>query len=461
MFVKIENDGFALGAQRKELTTSDLPDAVEAINNYQLKIKNGETFDAASLPLNALVVEKTKVAENGEYNLGADRYKVDIGKKQTKFEMVSLGNNELFHVESGGTPDSTNEKYWNGNIKWATLVDLPQTDFITKIKDTKRTITEAGLKSSSAKLIPKNSILISSRATIGRVGINEIDLATNQGFKIILIKNKEKVLTEFVALMVTQLKDKMENLAAGGTFKEISKTNFCTLQIPLPPLSIQQEIVAKIEQYEKIITGAKQIVENYKPEIDINPEWEMVELGSIAKIIGGGTPSKEIKEYWDGGDIDWVSCSDFSNNAMYLSDSIRKITKAGLENSSSNLIDEETLILVSRVSLGKLAFTRKKTAINQDLTALNFTSKSINKFFVYYYLLSISSKIQEDGNGITVKGINRDYVKNIPIPLPPLSEQQIIVAQIENEQQLVNTNKQLIQIFEQKIKNDINKLWVA
>jgi len=201
------------------------------------------------------------------------------------------------------------------------------------------------------------------------------------------------------------------------------------------------------------------VVENYKPQIDIDPDWEMVELGELVKLVGGGTPSKKIDKYWKDGTIDWVSCSDFKSNSKYLPDSIRKITQEGLENSSSNLIKKETLILVTRVSLGKLAITKKPTAINQDLTALNFVSKSINKYFVYYYLLSISDKIEQDGNGITVKGINREYVKRIRIPLPTIKIQQQIVKQIEHEIELVNSSKQLIEIFEQKVNDRIAKVW--
>jgi len=108
---------------------------------------------------------------------------------------------------------------------------------------------------------------------------------------------------------------------------------------------------------------------NWVTLVDLPAEWEIVELGTIANLIGGGTPSRQVDKYWDNGDIDWVSCSDFTSNSMYLPDSIGKITPEGLKNSSSNLIKEDTLILVTRVSLGKLAFTRKPTAINQDLTA--------------------------------------------------------------------------------------------
>jgi restriction endonuclease S subunit len=90
---------------------------------------------------------------------------------------------------------------------------------------------------------------------------------------------------------------------------------------------------------------------------------------------------------------------------------------------------------------------------------LNYLSKKINKYFAYFYLLSISNIIESDSNGITVKGINRDYVRSIKIPLPAIEIQNQIVSRIEKEQELLNANKQLIKLFEQKIKDRIAKVW--
>ena len=183
---------------------------------------------------------------------------------------------DIFKVASGGTPSSKVPEYWNGDINWATLVDLPQTDFITIINETSRKITEAGLKNSSAKLLPINSIIVSTRATIGRIAINKVECSTNQGFKNIIINDFEKANAVFVALMMTKLIDKMNLMATGGTFKELSTSSFRTLEIPLPPLSIQEEIVAEIERYQKIIEGAKKTIEKTEQKIK----------DSIAKVWG-------------------------------------------------------------------------------------------------------------------------------------------------------------------------------
>lgn len=83
--------------------------------------------------------------------------------------------------------------------------------------------------------------------------------------------------------------------------------DFKTLKVPLPPLSIQQEIVSEIEEYQKVIDGARQVVASWKPRIDIDPEWPLVRLGDVCGIFGGGTPSRTNEKFWSSGTIKWIS----------------------------------------------------------------------------------------------------------------------------------------------------------
>src|SRR6266487_7053125 len=309
LFVKVNNDGFDLGAQRRPIEKNDLTEALAILQQYKQALQSGEDpktiLSDSKVATIAVLAEKSQIAKNGDYNLTGERYKESLARLHDEWPMVELGDEEFFNIASGGTPDSKNAEYWNGNICWATLVDLPAEDLITEITDTKRTITVPGLRNSSAKLLPKNSILVSSRATIGRIAVNKVELATNQGFKNIVIKDFGSIDPYYVAYMMTKLVEQMESLASGGTFKEISKTNFSTLKLPLPPLKVQQEIVAELDSYQKIIDGARQVVENYKPAISVDPTWETFELNRLAKLSSGGTPSRDKKEFWDG-DIPWI-----------------------------------------------------------------------------------------------------------------------------------------------------------
>ncbi|MBN1548169.1 MAG: N-6 DNA methylase, partial [Syntrophaceae bacterium] len=255
-FFKIENDGFGLGAQRRPNGKDDLPQVKAEIGEYLHRLRVGESVEDFQ-PVLGLIVSKEKITANGDYNLSGERYR-ENGTCNNLFPLVSLGDSSLFRVESGGTPKSDVEDYWNGGVPWATLVDLPATDFITQINTTKRTISELGLRESSAKMIPANSIIVSTRATIGRIAINRIPIATNQGFKNVVIEDSSRAIPEYVALALTRLVPTMDAWATGGTFKEISKSKFWELQIPLPPLDVQKEIVAEIEGYQNEIAHLEQ-----------------------------------------------------------------------------------------------------------------------------------------------------------------------------------------------------------
>ncbi|RIK82258.1 hypothetical protein DCC62_00505 [candidate division KSB1 bacterium] len=251
--LKLELARFAKGVNILHLSNSDL---------RKLKI-----------PLPPLEVQKEIVDELDGYQKVIDGAKQIIAHHKPSFRInpkwktVELGNEELFKIESGGTPGSQNQEYWNGGIRWATLVDLPAENFITEINETERNISEAGLKNSSAKLLPEDSILVSSRATIGRVGINKVKLATNQGFKNVIVKKRDEIDPYYVAIVITTLVPEMESMASGGTFKEISKSNFAKLKLPLPSTEEQHSIVTDFKTEQKHIESAKRMIELYEEKI--------------------------------------------------------------------------------------------------------------------------------------------------------------------------------------------------
>ena len=311
-FFKVENDGFGLGAQRRAIEKNDLPAAAALLKNYmnhgtrrmqeekedhgthglhgkeggkKIREKDGSDFNSVSsvcsVVENCLIIPKEKIAANGDYNLSWERYREGVATNHS-FPLVFLGEDTLFRVESGGTPKSGVEEYWDGGLPWATLVDLPATDFISEITMTKRTISDKGLRESSAKIIPANSVVVSTRATIGRIAINRVPIATNQGFKNVVIEDSARAVPEFVALALTKLVPTMKAWATGGTFAEISKSKFCELQIPLPPLEVQKKIVAEIEGYQKVIDGARAVLDNYRPHIPIKVDWPKRNLISLA-----------------------------------------------------------------------------------------------------------------------------------------------------------------------------------
>jgi len=455
LFVKIENDGFNLGAQRRPIDRNDLPEA--------LRLIKGWLADPVDFEPTAMIhaVERSRIAENGEWNLSGQRYRTEA-TQSSDYEMVKLGDTDIFQIESGGTPKSKEDSYWNGGVSWATLVDLPPSDFITQIRATARTISEDGLNNSSAKMLPVGTVIVSSRATIGRIGIARVPLATNQGFKNIVIKYMRRALPEFVAYMMKCLAPQMEAMATGGTFKEISKSTVATLSIPLPPIEVQKEIMAEIEGYQKIVDGARLVVENYQPRIPIDPAWPMVELEKHFSTSGGGTPSKSEPAFW-AGNIPWVSPKDMKTDV--IADTEDHISQAAIEGSSTKQYLAGTIVCVVRSGILKhsfpVAILSRPMCINQDLLAFMSKDDAIVPEFLFYVLKTNAAKILEEGikPGVTVQSFYNGFFKGYKVPLPDSDIQQSIVEGIEYEQHLVDANKELIRIFEEKIKQTIHHVW--
>lgn len=433
LFLKIENDGFDLGAQRREIDKNDLPLALQTLEAFKECLSNDKAFEG--LPSLATLVEKEIVLVNRDIVLSGDRY-LSRADLTTEFEKVKLV--DVLDYEQPTKYIVESEDY-DDNYKTPVLT-AGKSFILGYTNETEGIFSEE---------LP---VIIFDDFTTSTQFVDFPFKVKSSAMKILKAK-KEIADIKYLFYVMQQIHFN------ASEHKRYWISQYSQLEIPLPPLEIQQQIVAEIEGYQKIIDGAKQIVNNYKPTIKINPDWEMVQLGSITKLVGGSTPSKDNSSYWENGNIDWITCSDFANSPMYIEDSIRKITDKAVKECSTSIIPKDTLVLVTRVSLGKMAFVRKPTALNQDLTALLFDEEQINKHYAYFFLLSIADKIERDGHGATVKGVTRDYVREIKIPLPSKTEQTEIVKAIEEEMQLVNANKRLIEIFEQKIKDKISEVW--
>ncbi|MDO9128881.1 MAG: restriction endonuclease subunit S, partial [Anaerolineales bacterium] len=346
----------------------------------------------------------------------------------------------------GGTPDSKNEDYWNGDIYWATLVDLPANDHISIITDTQRKITQQGLKNSSAKIVPPDSVIVSSRATIGRVGINKVPLATNQGFKNIVIKDRNSADTMFVALMAKRLAPEMETLASGGTFKEITKTNFSTLQIPLPPLETQRQVVDEIAAYQHIIAGARQVVKGWKPNLELElaeslpegvDEWETVKLGDVCTFEYG----KSLK-------ADNRIEGEFP---VYGSNGV-----VGYHNEYS--VEAPFLVVGRKGSAGEVHYSDKNGfPIDTTFYIKLENEDKVTLKFLFHTLANLD--LQSVNTQAGVPGLNRNDAYRINILLPPLEIQREIVARIERERAIVEGNRELIRLYEEKVKKVIERVW--
>jgi type I restriction enzyme S subunit len=182
-----------------------------------------------------------------------------LGRIPEEWEVVRLG--EVGEIISGSTPSTYNSEYWNGEIVWITPEDLSKTKTLF-IENSSRKITQKGLRSCSARIIPAYSVVISSRAPIGYVKVSKVPFTTSQGCKSIAYNGKFS--PEFLAIMLSNKVQDMINLGSGTTFQEITKSNLKNLLIPLPPLSEQKRIAEILSQIDQAIEKE----EKYKEKLE-------------------------------------------------------------------------------------------------------------------------------------------------------------------------------------------------
>lgn len=267
LFLKIDNDGFELGAQRREHDKNDLPDALKVFTDYKNAMILGQDFDSSKYK-NITLVEKEVVLKNKDIVLSADRY-IQNKASQTEFEIVKIG--DVFKTSSGGTPLRSNlEFYNNGTIPWLKSGEVAQ----GYIYNSEEFITEEGLKNSSAKLFPVNSVLVAMYgATAGQVGILKFEATTNQA--VCAIYPNEKALPEYLYCILKQQTANFVALSGGGGQPNISQQIIKDFEIPLPPIEIQQQIVDEINEYQNEIEEFKlQIINKQKRIKDkVNSVW--------------------------------------------------------------------------------------------------------------------------------------------------------------------------------------------
>jgi restriction endonuclease S subunit len=444
--VKIENDGFDLGAQRRAIPKNDLPQALRIIEGYRRKTTAESAEDAeknsvssVSSAVEFLIVPKAKIAENGEYSLTGERYKAAPSRANRKWEMVKLGDVLDYEQPTDYIVESID---YNDNYKTPVLT-AGQTFILGYTNETKGIF----------KNLP---VIIFDDFTTAIKFVDFPFKVKSSAMKI--LKNKDNSKSDIQYLYRT-----MQTIQFNSqTHKRYWISEFSNITIPLPPLSAQQAIVAAIESYQKVIDGARQVADNWKPRIEIDESWEMVKLGDVCML----NPKKlEVSLLPQDTLVSFLPMEDIG----MVQDIFPKREKLLSEVYKGYSYFQDNDILVAKVTPcfenGKGGIVRNlKNGIGFGSTELHIIrpSDKVLPEYIYPYISSTefltNGKDKMTGTG----GLQRlpiHFVADFKIPLPPLSVQQAIVAEIEQERKIVDGNKRLIALYESKIKRVINKVW--
>ena len=430
-FFKVENDGRDLGAQRRPIAANDLPTVQAEIAEYLRRLRAGEPVNDFE-PTLGLVVAKDKIAGGGEYNLSGERYR-ESRTISTKFEMVSLG--EVCEIRKGTA--ITRKEVVEGAIPVIAGGQSPSA-FHNKSNQTGETITVSASGAYAGFVAYFNEPIFAS------------DCST--------IKPKDKrLISAFIFHALKFKQSEIYSLQVGMGQPHVYPKDLSSFQIPLPPLEVQREIVAEIEGYQRVIDGARAVVDNYRPHIAVDPEWPLVEIGELTKPQYGFTASAEDK-----GDTRFIRITDIAEDGTLRTGGAKFIT---LTNDVKKSVLAKGDVLVARTGA-----TFGKTMIFEGDYPAVFASYLIRLRFPhdrvipsYYWAYAQSESYWNQAKALATGGgqpqFNGGVLQKVTLPLPPLETQQAIVAEIEAEQAAVDHARDLAARMQGRIDAAIGRVW--
>lgn len=368
---------------------------------------------------------------------------------------------EVCVIANGGTPKTGVAAYWDGPHQWITPAEMGKRTS-PYIGQTQRTLTEDGLKNSSARLLPPYSVILSSRAPIGHLVINTELMATNQGCKGLIpgsfIDHK------FLYYYLTSIVDLLNDLGSGATFKELSGGKLKEVTVPLPPLPEQQRIVNILDEAfdgiatakanaEKNLQNARALFESYLQSVftQRGEGWVEKRLGEVCLFENGdrGTnyPSKSARTAIG---IPFINAGHLNDDGLDLA-TMDYISRERFNLLSNGKIKKGDILFCLRGSLGKFASVGdiSEGAIASSLVIVRPKESVLNDFVVIYFRSQLCVEmINLFKNGAAQPNLSAQSLRSFIVPVPPISIQKSVVQRITA---LRKETQRLEAIYQQKL----------
>lgn len=337
-------------------------------------------------------------------------------------EWIECTLDKLGEIVGGATPSTKCEDYYGGSIPWITPKDL--SSFKGRyITSGERNITEKGLTSCSAQMMPKDAVLFTSRAPIGYVAIASQSVCTNQGFKSIVVNEKADPL--FVYYLLKYNKDAIEAMGSGTTFKEVSGKTMRAVKVRIPlDVSYQKRIAAvldsldtKIENNERINDNLYEMVNAYYTSLFKDVECEMTTIGNYAeRIYSGGTPTTSNAAYW-GGAFGWFSSGETRNRFVISTE--KSITQTGIDNSSTKLAAKHDIVMASAgqgFTRGQTSMLLIDTYVNQSVIVIHADRKILP--YLFWNLANRYEELRAISDSSSIRGsLTTKMIAAFEVPL--------------------------------------------
>ncbi len=340
---------------------------------------------------------------------------------------------EVATIISGSTPKTNIPEYWDGAYYWVTPAELGKSVYIG---ETERTITNDAVSNTNLTLLPVGTVLLSSRAPIGKIAITTAPMYCNQGFKNIVCS--EELNNKFTYYFIGHIVPYLQSLGRGATFKEISKTIVENVKLPVPSMEEQEAIVAELDEINEAIAALQQQVTDLDTlalstfydmfgDPETNPKgWDVKKIGDICTLKSGDSSANNSKE----GNLPYVKVADMNlaENADYILTSSKFVDR---EQNQRGVFPIGTIIFPKR---GGAILTNKKrmtkVEVCCDLNVMGvIPSEVIDNIYLYqWFKIFDLSKVT---SGSTVLQLNNCDIAPLKISLPPLALQQEFAAKVE------------------------------
>ena len=445
-FFDIKNDGFTLDKRRSKV--EDKKNDLDTV----LSERNNEAVTEEYLRDQGIYKIEMKDVKEGNYSLACKQLVKDQNVTESEWPMVELGE-VCISMEDGDWIESKNQS--PSGVRLIQTGNIGEGYFLEK-KDNKRFISEDTFKELKCKPLKSSDILISRLPDpVGRCCFAPCErgkMITSVDVTITQFDQTKVLLNYFIYISQSEeYKNTINKHLTGSTRKRISKNNLKKIKIPLPPIEFQKTLIEELDHYQKIIDGCQQVMDNYKPHVEIDPSWEMVELGEVCSIIMGQSPDSKFYNRNKNG-------VEFHQGNICFSDKLLKESKVWTEK-YNKVARKDSIVMSVRAPVGKLNITPRDVAIGRGLCSIENNSKLLKNSFLFYMLSLNKDKILSVSQGSTFDNINKSQILKLKIPLPPLETQQKIVKEINQEQEAIDHCKWLIEKYKKKTQDRIGALW--
>ena len=367
--------------------------------------------------------------------------------------MAKLG--EVCTIVSGSTPKTSVTSYWDGNIKWITPAELNEDTFY--IMDSVRHITEEGKEKTGLSYLPAGTVILSSRAPIGKTAIAGCEMCCNQGFKNLICS--DAIYNEYLYFFLKSKTDYLNSLGRGATFKEISKSIVESIEIPLPEVNQQKEIAEKFKKLEQLISLRKQqlakLDELVKARfVEMFGESEYPCNSLISLIIEGAGLSYGIVQPGDDGtgDMGVLRPVDLADGKI-KTDSIKYIDRSLGDGFKKTELNGNELLITVRGTTGITALTDsrfKGMNVTRGIAVIRYDKKKVDPIYLNEYIKMEKSQqyIKEHTRGATLQQINLSELRDLEVVIPPLPLQRVFATFVER----VDQQKQTVQQSFEKLE---------